>query len=445
MHRCVAVRYLAALAVIVLHTSCRVTAMFHCERDEQCRGGDDGRCEPAGVCSFADPSCASGRRYDELAGGGLASACVGGGTDVGACFARIAGGEHHICVLRTDGTVWCWGRNTESQLTSELSAPQQTPAQLAALPARIKRVVAGDRSTCVRLADDTLRCFGRNTAGQIGNGTSGNNVAMPVEPSGLGAVLDFAAGGEHSCAIRAADAKVYCWGRGSEGQLGTGNLNPATTPQEVQLASGGPLVGATAIAAGFRHTCALAGGTVYCWGFDNNGQLGDDPAAVNQSVAVSVMADVAAIACGRNHSCAHKLDGTTWCWGSNSAGQVGDGTPTGSKFQPVAVVNLPASAAIAFALGDHHSCALVESTLWCWGGNAVGEVADPASTSIVPAAITDLGAPERLAATRQNTCAIEGSAVTCRGGNDQYQLAFGPPDATGPAFHPPTAVDVPCD
>jgi alpha-tubulin suppressor-like RCC1 family protein len=445
-----------AVAVLLLG-ACRVSGAFHCERDEQCRrGAEQGRCEAAGFCSFVDPGCPEGWRYDDLAGGGLSGSCVaGGGQDASLdldappnpCFAEIEAGEAHVCVRKLDGRVWCWGRNAEGQLTSGLAAPQMTAAVVPSITGATK-IAAGDRFTCVRLADDSLRCFGNNAFGQIGNGASGGSVAIPTQPNGLGAVSDFDAGGAHACAI-ASDTKVYCWGRGSEGQVGTGNTTAiASSPQEVQRENGGSLSGATAVATGGQHSCAIAGGAVYCWGSDANGELGDDLTSANKSAAVPVAgmgSGVVEIVAGSNHTCARKTDGTAWCWGLNDQGQLGNGSLTGNAFIPAAVIGLPVRPVNGFALGDRHTCAFVGSALWCWGSNAYGQVSDPAGSPIRPTAITDLGVPTMIAATKLDTCAIDGLSLRCRGANDQFQLAFGPADLPNPAPHPPATIVGVCE
>lgn len=431
-----------AIQVMLFASGCRTNAAFHCQHDDQCRRGDEpGTCAPVGYCSFPDPDCPGGR-YDETAGGGLAGTCVG--TDAG-CFAEIAGGEAHLCVRRSSGTVSCWGRATELQLAGVLLPRQMTPTTIAV--SGVKQIAMGDRFTCVRITDDTLRCFGTNTKGQIGNGTMGGTVATPTAPSNLGAVRDADGGLEHACAITSGGA-VMCWGNGGDGRLGTGTMADALMPVPATHAGGGSVVDATAIATGDRHSCAVANGNVYCWGRDIEGQLGDGPPALNQASAVQVPLGASAVdvIAGRNHTCARLGDGTAWCWGENTRGQVGDGL-VGNRLAPVQVANLPAGQAVtALALGDRHSCALVGGALWCWGDNALGQIANPDDASPhAPAQVDDLGSPFAIAGTKDNTCAIDGTAVRCRGGNTDYQLAKDPRDDLGAQPHPmPTTIAVPC-
>src|SRR5208282_693602 len=208
--------------------------------------------------------------------------------------------------------------------------------------------------TCALLSNGTVECWGYNSNGQLGNGTTTNS-STAVAVSGLsGAATAIAAGQDHTCALLS-NGTVECWGYNSNGQLGNGTTTNSSTPVAV---SG--LSGATAIAAGELHTCVLlSGGTVECWGYNSNGQLGNGTTTDSSTpVTVSGLSGTAtAIAAGELHTCVLLSGGTVECWGYNSNGQLGNGTTTDSS-TPVTVSGL-SGAATAIAAGELHTCALL--------------------------------------------------------------------------------------
>jgi Regulator of chromosome condensation (RCC1) repeat len=220
------------------------------------------------------------------------------------------------------------------------------------------------------------------TGGQGGGGAGGG---APV-------VSQVAAGGRHSCAI-VGNGEVHCWGRNNEGQLGDGTTTDRLTPVPVLEAPGGPpLTGVQALALGGFHSCALrTSGEARCWGYNGSGQLGDGtttnrltPVPVLASAGGPPLTDVQALALGDGHSCTLLQSGEARCWGGNAQGQLGDGTQT-DRLSPVPVLASPGgpplTGAQALALGWSHSCALRTSgEARCWGYNADGQLGDSTQT-----------------------------------------------------------------
>ena len=199
-----------------------------------------------------------------------------------------------------------------------------------------------------------------------GNDTSESRMSNPVTPS-AGATA-MAAGAGHTCAIVAGGA-VDCWGYNGYGQLGNGTTTDSSAPVAVA-----GLTGATAITAGELHTCAIvAGGAVDCWGYNGYGQLGDGTTTDSSApVAVAGLTGATAITAGEYHSCAIVAGGAVDCWGLNFWGQLGDGTTTDSS-APVAVAGLTGATAITAGYG--HSCAIVAGgAVDCWGYNGYGQL-----------------------------------------------------------------------
>jgi alpha-tubulin suppressor-like RCC1 family protein len=243
----------------------------------------------------------------------------------------LTGGYNHACALLSDGTMRCWGSNAQGQLgdpsTIESAVPNPVPGVSGVLA-----IATGAFHTCALLLDRTARCWGDNSSGQLGNGTFTSS-STPVTVAGLSNAVAIAGGGSQTCAVLA-DGSVRCWGNNYEGQLGDGTGTPSAMP--VQVAGIGSAV---EIAGGWAHTCArLADSTIRCWGQGVNGELGNG-ATENALTPVTVSGISTAVGLTGgwwHHSCGLLADGSVRCWGTNAWGQFGNGTTTDSAV-PVAM------------------------------------------------------------------------------------------------------------
>jgi len=211
-------------------------------------------------------------------------------------------------------------------------------------------------------------CWGINTNGQLGDGTTTNRLTAVLVANITTATSVSAGYGDHTCATLA-DGTVQCWGNNGSGQLGDGTTTKRLTPVLVSN-----ITTATSVSAGDAHTCAtLADGTVQCWGGNTNGQLGDGTTtSSNIPVLVSGITTATSVSAGVIHNCAMLADGTAQCWGGNNKGQLGDGTTTNSNI-PVQVSNI--TTATLVSAGYESNCAtLAGDTVQCWGGNGYGQL-----------------------------------------------------------------------
>ena len=251
-------------------------------------------------------------------------------------------------------------------------------------------VAGGKEHSLALLSDGTVRAFGRNDAGQLGDGTNSSS-ATPVKVSGLRGVTAIAAGAHHSLALLL-DGTVWAWGSNNLGQLGDGTQQDRWTPVRVGLSSP-----ATGIAAGAAHSLAISDtADVFAWGANQFGQLGDDTNASSETpVQALLVKDVISVAARGGHSLALERDGSVWSWGLNDYGQLGDGS-NADRDTPAAV---PGLVATAIAAGGAHSLALSPPTyqvcpsgpcppriwVYAWGSNASGQLGDgSAADSNVP-------------------------------------------------------------
>ncbi len=251
-----------------------------------------------------------------------------------------AGGEH-TCAL-SGQNLWCWGRDERGQLGDDLAGDQQHPVPVSSSTGLnlVLAVSAGEKHTCAIRADNTAWCWGDKGSGRLGDGTNTDqHQPVPVNTTtGLTAVSVISAGFHHSCAIDTGGA-VWCWGDKADGRLGDGTDTARPIPQPVDLTSG--LTAATDVFAAKTHSCALdSAGAAWCWGGNGDGQLGDgttgervvpEPVDITTGLTAASM-----ITAGDLHSCALKTDRTVWCWGANGVGQLGDQT-TNAHLSPAAI------------------------------------------------------------------------------------------------------------
>ena len=277
----------------------------------------------------------------------------------------------------SSGGVWMWGSNDAGQLGlgSTSATPQMTPSLVPALPPMAKLALGRAHSIAVE-PDGSIWVWGENAAGQLGIGTtlSGTN---PGELTALSGAVSVAAGANFSAAVLE-DGTVWAWGADSQGQLGdSGTANQSSPVQVGSNSQNGPLQGFVAVAAGYDYTLALKeDGTVWAWGNNTSGQLGDGTTASrSQPAPIPNLAGVAALYTGSATSFAVKSDGTVWAWGDNSLYQFGNGTVVSSStpVQITALNNYP-----AFAFGPDHVLAVPASgtsgLVATWGTNTAGSL-----------------------------------------------------------------------
>jgi titin len=298
----------------------------------------------------------------------------------------ISAGGDHSCAVMGDGTARCWGQDGWTTGTP-------VPIVVSGL-SNAMSVSTGQYHSCFVLGDGTAQCRGFNSSGQLGDGSSGSGVPVlvPVVVSGLSNVVSITAGGNHSCAVLR-DQTVRCWGLNSSGQLGNGSTTSSSVPVVV---SG--LSNVVSISAGSAHSCAvLADGTARCWGFNSSGQLGNGVSGLATSssvpVVVSGLSNVVSISAGDGYSCAVVGDGTARCWGRNVSGALGDGSTTSSSV-PVVVSGLSNVVSVSAGSREHSCAVLLDGTARCWGYNQFGQLGNGTQTdSSIAAVVTALSTP----------------------------------------------------
>jgi alpha-tubulin suppressor-like RCC1 family protein len=338
----------------------------------------------------------------------------------------IATGGDHTCALTTTGSVKCWGLNGAGQLGDGTDDRSHVPIDVIGLSSGVIAVAAGDENTCAIINGGGLKCWGSNWAGQLGDGTSTNR-KTPVDVVGLSSgVLAVSVGRNgHTCALITGSG-MKCWGNNSSGELGNGTMDRSATPSDVIGLAGG----VSAIATGYSHTCALTiSGAAKCWGSNDDSQLG-----IGLSARRTIPGDVAgldtnitSVDAGWWHTCAVTSVGGAKCWGDNNSGGLGDGSET-NRNVPVDVSGLTGSV-LALASGNKHTCALTTNgSVKCWGDNGVGQLGDSTTTrKLIPVDVTGLSSGvTAISAGGFHTCALmTNGGVKCWGYNGSGQLGDG--------------------
>ena len=384
-----------------------------------------------GGCSLSSPKAGNAGKNDAAPDAPVAPALVDAAvpnvpidvpsvpSDGGGGFpVAVSAGLWSTCALLADGTVRCWGYNEYGQLGDGTHRDSTTPVAVEGVSNAVSLSASSGYHVCVVLADRTLRCWGSDYDGALGDGsevdsssikkvlnlnsaasisTGGNSscatlldqtvrcwgglpgggVATAPTSISLSGVTQVEVGNSNVCALLA-DTTVRCWGDNSSGQIGDGtyadSMHPVTTPTEVK-----GLDQVVALSVGYSFECAvLADRTAVCWGQNLHGQLGNSavtvgtPSGSATPVPVSGLTNVSAIAASDGYACALLADGTVHCWGDNQNGTLGNGTTTDSS-TPVAVAGL--THIVAISTGTEHACALAaDGTIWCWGLNGEGEL-----------------------------------------------------------------------
>ena len=364
----------------------------------------------------------------------------------------VEAGAFHQCALLQDSTVRCWGENVYGQLGNGTftSAPNPTPVAVAGI-AGAAAVTGGGFHSCARFPDGTLRCWGRNLEGQLGNPAMTDWMSgTPVPVTDITTATAVTAGAYHTCALLQ-NGTVRCWGLNDFGQLGNGVRDSPPTPNRTPAAVSG-ITNAIAISAGGWHTCALLqNGTVRCWGRNDYGAVGDGaiitpqtrpqpiPRPVPSPAEVMGIATAVAIKAGIFDTCALLQDGTMRCWGWNDFLQLGDPAAINASSTPVTV---PGITPAALSPGAEFTCGLLpDATVRCWGWNDFGQLGNgsPGGVFLPPtAAVTGIATATALTSGAEHTCALlVGGRVQCWGRGFFGALGNG---ATTDAFTPATVL-----
>ena len=422
-----------------------------CDDGDPCTTGDicsEGICAgtplacdtpPAPVCTSASKlrvptgsgTCAAGACVYATADIDCPEACHGGACVSPKAAVAISATDASTCALTRAGAVKCWGINHRGQLGNGSTVDSNIPVEVVGLTSGVTAISTAGSSACALTAAGAVKCWGNNSSGSLGSGSTAEFSSVPVDVMSLSSgVVATSGGGGHMCALTASGA-VKCWGYNFYGELGNGTKTNSNVPVDVSgLASG-----VVKIFVGTGDTCALTdagvlkcwGGSFYsqvpvdmplfasgiralsmgggfmcavtskgaaqCWGVNLYGQLGDGSKkdyGASDGVA-GLSSGVVAVSAGGRHACALTAAGALECWGVDYFGQLGDGATGYGSRTPVGVVGL-SSGVVAVSAGGNHTCAItVSGGIECWGMNTHGQLGDGMTTPHSPVPLDVVG------------------------------------------------------
>lgn len=409
----------------------------------------------------ADEACDDGNREDN---DGCDGDCV-----PSAVIQVVAGGSHTCALTRVGSTrCWGRGTDGMLGYDSEVDiGDNETPASRGDVMVGgvVAQLTAGTWHTCALRQLETVRCWGDGVAGQLGYGNT-NDIGDNEVPSDAGdvdiveAVVQVSAGEQHTCAVLET-AGVRCWGLGLNGRLGYGNvLNIGDDEAPADIADVDVGADAIEVRVGDAHSCALVeGGAVRCWGLGSFGRLGygniatiGDDEAPSSAGNVDVGGTVVQLALGEEHTCALLEGGTVRCWGRSFYGQLGYGNTSsiGDDESPASAGDVDIGGVVVqISAGRHHTCAILDGgSVRCWGFDGLGYANDETiGNDETPASAGDVdvgGTAVQVGLGDSHTCVLlDTGAVRCWGAATSGQLGYGNEEHVGYDNTPASAGDVP--
>jgi hypothetical protein len=280
-----------------------------------------------------------------------------------------ATGSDHTCAIKTNQTLWCWGQNYAGQLGDGTVTDREAPRKVSGDSYDWSTVAIGGEFGCAIKTDRKLWCWGHNHAGQLGDGTSTGGRPRPHQIGTADTWVQLDTKDSHSCGIRAGRT-LWCWGLNQSGQLGDGTNVSRFVPTKIGAADDW-----SSVDTGGDHMCATkTNRTLWCWGLNRYGQVGDGTLTNRKTPRqIGTATSWKTVRVGLFHTCATKTDRTLWCWGKNTLAELGDGTLT-NRNTPRQIGTDTTWDTLSV---DEHSCATkTDHSLWCWGSDQAGQLGD---------------------------------------------------------------------
>jgi alpha-tubulin suppressor-like RCC1 family protein len=337
----------------------------------------------------------------------------------------VTDGHESYCAILTTGDIQCWGDNATGELGDGTTTTTSEAESVSGITSATALASDDAHSYCAILASRAVDCWGSNSSGELGNGTTTDS-SVPVTVTGISTAVAITGDGDGSyCAVLESGA-VDCWGANGLGQLGDDTTVDSSVP--VTAKGIGTAVAITGDGDG-SYCAVLQSGAVDCWGRNSFGQLGDG-GTTNSSVPVATMdlANVTSLSSdGDDSFCAELSSETVDCWGANFAGELGNGTTTESSV-PVAVTGITTASTISNDGAESYCALLTSEAVDCWGYNGFGQLGNGTTTnSSSPVVVSGMSSAISIVSDSENSyCAVLGSGgADCWGTNTSGELGDG--------------------
>lgn len=388
--------------------------------------------------------------YGELGNGSGTSSSVpvnvsGLGSNVTDIDTSEIGYSGFSCAVH-NGAAKCWGNNNYGQLGDGTTTTSTVPVTVSGLSSGVTSIAVGENHACATLSDGTIRCWGYNSLGQLGDGTTTNST-VPVTVGGISSgATKVSLGYRHSCAL--VSGGVKCWGYNNYGQFGNGTTTASSTPVDATGLTSGVLDMSTSgdSIGGNSTTCAIdSTGAVKCWGANNYGQVGDGSLTTRTlpTQVSGLTSGYTQVSVSVGNVCALHNSGKSYCWGDNTVGQL-SGNLGGFLFSPKDTIGM-SSQTTAIKLGNAFTCAIQNGAAKCWGTNNSGQLGNgnntdqgsPVQVSGLTSGVTAIATDNDSYYSSRHACAVHNGAVKCWGDNSSGQLGNG---VTGGSSNVPVQV-----
>jgi len=358
-----------------------------------------------------------------LGNGATGSVSLPGPISGGGAWRSVSVRRTTACGIKTDNTLWCWGENDFGQRgDANTTTEQQVPLQV--FPALNWSIVSVEgTSTCAITVQGVRYCWGDNGSGQLGSSTAPDPQGVPVQTASSDRWVAVSMNSDSACAIRI-DGRLFCWGNNPNILAQNSGSFTADTPTQVH---GGGTWKKIVVAGGYTaHACGIkSDDTLWCWGYNGTGQLGNGSTSTSYipvQVGTATWSEVSGggtFINGSYSTCGIQTNGSLWCWGSDDDGKLGNGATTGNQLSPVNI-----SGAFTWkkvAVDVRSACAIrTDDTIWCWGLNDNGQLGIGSTTpgsSESPVQVTDPGPWREVAALSAGFMAIKTNGTLWAWGN----------------------------
>jgi alpha-tubulin suppressor-like RCC1 family protein len=309
-----------------------------------------------------------------------------GGVGILSDIIAVAAGNGFSIALKSDGTIWAWGDNTYGQLGDGTTTARLTPVQVTGLSGTFVTISAGGSHALAIRSDGTLWAWGDNSSGQLGNSSvAATSSSIPVQAS-ISNIKYVSAGFDHTMALDN-NGSVWTWGNNSNGQLGNATQTNSSAPVLAVPGSSVRIAAGNKCSVVLRYTTSHLTGSIVTWGKNSDGQLGIGTITDSYSpLTIANFSDIANISAGYNHVVISKNDGTVWAWGNNSSGQLGNNSYVAST-SPIQTSTVTGIVHLSAGNGDTVAYKN-DGTVWAWGDNTYGQLGDLTNPHLVPIAVT---------------------------------------------------------